>query len=342
MSEPNKQQERAAALSALDKILQEASGPSGGWLIGPHQVYERMAEALAAQPEPRRHCGLPIDAMEGMSCNLPEGHLGMHLFLVVHREYEAAHRPATTPIEQPSIVNRKLEPFDEGKYVKGEVINSGALDFAVLGLDNKPISLSVATPSTEPTPETVESYAARGLDSTLTPQYEPTPPVDVVLYMVMGQIVTYCECVKLGVKSIAEISIPSESAMALEALVGKEGCLCELRPLAEGRSTMFIFTDHRYLEALDALPEGEAGSVEAGKLFGYVTPPVEEGPFRTVGIIISIEKYNAYHKLVVDAAVAMTDESMREFFDGCSYEEAFIVGRRPEEEAEGNVEALDG
>ena len=51
------EQDRAAALAALDKVLREGSGPSGGWIIGPRQVYERVAEALAAQPagEPNSH-----------------------------------------------------------------------------------------------------------------------------------------------------------------------------------------------------------------------------------------------------------------------------------------------
>lgn len=70
-------------------------------------------------------------------------------------------------------------------------------------------------------------------------------------------------------------------------------------------------------------------------------PQLREGPFRTVSIIISVEKYNAFHRQVVDVAVGMTDESMREFFDGQSYEEDFVSGRTPEEVAEGNVDACE-
>lgn len=68
----------------------------------------------------------------------------------------------------------------------------------------------------------------------------------------------------------------------------------------------------------------------------------KNGPFRTVSIIISVEKYEAYHRQVVNACVALTKKSLRKFFNGCSWEEDFIKERNPEDVAAGEIEALEG
>lgn len=62
--------------------------------------------------------------------------------------------------------------------------------------------------------------------------------------------------------------------------------------------------------------------------------------FRTVGIVISNERYAEYHRKVVAACVELMGKRYRKFFDDCSYEEDFIKGTEPEEVAEAQRDSL--